>query len=252
METEISQENSKIIKPTEEQPKDETNKVHPLMGNSPVLDEFLKLESKDIPSVPVEINVFDDFEVINGEEISVVRISSPNEEAAENITAINNIMNMLKEEFQQNGIDYFYAGSLHEIPNITTIFINSGSNSYHINYDTSNNKLLLFKDYLEMSGMTLEEFNADQINQDINNVKGADSYLIDGEETAEYNYSANGYEMVNIGDYQYFDDVINPAYSATVYTYPEMFQKRFTFQIGMMPEPEVTLSNMLYSEMPGQ
>ena len=46
METEISQENSKIIKPTEEQPKDETNKVHPLMGNSPVLDEFLKLAYK--------------------------------------------------------------------------------------------------------------------------------------------------------------------------------------------------------------
>lgn len=79
-------------------------------------------------------------------------------------------MDRLKEEALQNNEEYINFGSSLEIPNIVTIFMNSGSNTYYINYDTSKNRLLFLKDYLEMSGMTLDEFNSNQIDKDVFNV----------------------------------------------------------------------------------
>lgn len=58
--------------------------------------------------------------------------------------------------------------------------------------------------------------------------------------------------MVNMSEYKYVDEPINPEYSAIVYTYPELFLKRETVQFSMMPVPEVVLSNILYSEISGQ
>lgn len=88
VEREVSQENPKTIEFTEEQSQVEPRKVHPLMGKSPILDEFLKLEEMDILSVPVEINVFDDIEVQNRLEVNTVHISSPDIEAKENVLAM--------------------------------------------------------------------------------------------------------------------------------------------------------------------